>query len=369
MGAHRQITLILFVVAALGCQREIAVDDPGPLSFDVRIVDGGVGTESEPMPFSHTPFTVAIDVDAVDLDGTPATWFDGTLHLRVEPRGKLADGQPETFEMTGGEARGVPVQLYDVHNVANLWVESTGTDDAPGNYATGLSPEIWAANPTIRNVQEVTPDDVLQTWLTSALAGEYVIVDLTGRTVVVTGVTNDGCYVTDTTEPGLSYASIYVYNFSRPEVEVGDRVVGLSGTADEFFGFTELSFPSWKVDGTAEVPAPVVIDSVNVDDSNVLEMYESALVEVQDALVCPLGDGFYTYGQWVVLVNPAASCTGTTGMINVVSAFTAQEFVPEDHVGETLPLVRGNLRFHSSADPSWMIYVRSEEDITAAGAE
>jgi hypothetical protein len=55
-----------------------------------------------------------------------------------------------------------------------------------------------------------------------------------------------------------------------------------------------------------------------------------------------------------------------TGMINVVSSFTDASFVPEDHVGETLSLVRGNLRFHSSADPSWMIYVRSEEDIAGA---
>jgi hypothetical protein len=361
--------MILLVAAAAGCQREIAIDDTGPLSFDVRIVDGGVGSEEAPLPFSHTPFTLDIDVDAIDRDGTPAAWFDATLHLRVAPRGKLAEDQPETFEMTGGVAHGVPVQLYDVHNVANIWVENAGTDDAPGNYATGLSQEIWAANPTIRNVQEVTPDDVLQTWLTSALVGDFVIVDLTGRTVAVTGVTNDGCYVTDTTEPGLSYASIYVYNFSRPEVEVGDRMVGLSGTVDEFFGFTELSFPSWKVDGTTEVPAPVVIDSVNVDDSNVLEMYESALVEVQDVLVCPLGDGFYTYGQWMVLVDPAGACTGTTGMINVVSSFTDAGFVPADHVGETLSLVRGNLRFHSSADPSWMIYVRSEEDIAGAGAK
>ena len=370
-GRRLTVRCLLVVAAALaiGCEKTIVVDDPGPLSFDVRIVDGGAGTEEAPLPFSHTPFTLAIDVDAVDLDGTPATWFDGTLHLRVEPHGKLAEDQPETFEMTGGSARGVPVRLYDAHNVANIWVESVGTDDAPGNYATGLSQEIWAANPTIRNVQEVTPDPVLQTWLTSALAGEFVIIDLTGKIVVVTGVTNDGCYVTDTNELDFEYSSIYVYNFSRPEVVVGDRVVSLSGTADEFFGFTELSFPSWKVDGTAEVPAPVVIDALNVDDGNTLEMYESALVEVADVVVCPLGDGFYTYGQWAVLVDAGGSCGGTEGLINVVSAFTDMSFVPEDHVGETLSLVRGNLRFHSSADPPWMIYVRSPDDIVAPGAK
>jgi hypothetical protein len=370
MSAKRTHGIVLVAaLAAVGCQREIVVDDPGPLTFEVQVVDGGVGTAQAPLPFSHTPFTLTLDVAAIDKDGAPAGWFDGRLHLRVAPRGKLADGQSEWIDVVGGVAHGVPVMIQDLHNEANIWVESVGTDAAPGNYATGLSPDLWAANPTIRNVQEVTPDPVLPTWETSALEGEFVIIDLTDRTAVVTGVTNDGCYVTDTTEPGLSYSSIYVYNFSRPEVEVGDRIVSLSGTADEFFGFTELSFPSWKADGTAAVPSPVVIDALNVDDDNALEAYESALVEVQDVEVCPVGADFYTYGQWTVLVDPAASCAGATGLVNVVSAFTAAEFDPAAHVGETLPIVRGNLRYHSSAAPSWMIYVRSAEDIVAAAAK
>jgi len=368
MGARR-IAWMILCAAAAACQQEIPVEDTGPLSFDVRIVDGGIGSEEEPLPFSHTPFTMIVDVDAIDRDGAPAAWFDGRLRVRVAPRGKLGEDQPEYLEMTGGTAHGVPVSLYDAHNVTNIWFENVGTDDAPGNYATGLSEDIWAVNPTIRNVQEVTPDPPLYTWETSALKGDFVLIDLEGRTAVVTGVTNDGCYVTDTSEPGLAYSSIYVYNFSRPEVEIGDRIMSLSGTDDEFFGFTELSFPSWKVDGTAEVPDPVVIDAANVDDGDALEEYESALVEVTDVLVCPLGEGFYTYGQWAVLVDPGAACGGTTGKINVVSAFTVQSFDPEEHVGETLPFVRGNLRYHSSADPSWMIYARSEEDIAVAAAE
>jgi hypothetical protein len=359
----------LLAVAAAGCVREIPAADQGPLTFEVQIVDGGIGSEAEPLPFSHAPFTVYIDVSAVDRDGAPADWFDGTLGLRIRPRGKLAEDQPPTFAMAGGAAHGVPVRIYDVHSTASVWVENVGTDAAPGNYATGLSQEIRAANPTIRNVQEVTPEPPLFTWETSALAGEFVQIDLAGRTAVVTGVTNDGAYVTDLDEPGFVYSSIYIYNFSRPEMEVGDVVASLSGTADEFFGFTELSFPSWRVEGSAAVPAPIAVDAANVDDDDLLEQYESALVEVADVVVCPLGDGFYEYGQWAVLVDPAATCGGEDGMINVVSAFTAMEFDPAEHEGETLALVRGNLRYHNSADPSWMIYVRSSDDIVAAGAD
>jgi len=64
-----------------------------------------------------------------------------------------------------------------------------------------------------------------------------------------------------------------------------------------------------------------------------------------------------------VLVNSASSCGSTSGKINVISANTIPEFVPPDHVGETAKSIKGNLRFHSSADPSWIIYTRLSGDI------
>ena len=365
----RALPFLCIVAFAAGCEKTIPAADDGPLSFEVSLTSGNGGTAASPIPFSHDAFTLTYDVSAVDRDGEPATWFSGPLHLKLAPYGKLASGQVDTVQMVGGVASGVAVQMYDVHDVTDIWFEAIGTDEAPGNYATGLSPEIVAANPTIRNVQEVTPSDTLPTWETSALDGDFVQIDLAGRTAVVTGVFSDGCYVTDTTEPGLSYSSVFVFNYSRPNVEVGDKVVMLSGTDSEFYGFTELSFPTWKVDGTAAIPTPVIIDGTNVDDSNTLEMYESALVEVDDVTVCPIDDNYTTYGQWAVTLGPASGCTAATGKINVVSASTASEFNPADYEGATLATVRGNLRYHSAADPAWMIYVRSMEDIAAAAAK
>lgn len=368
MGATREIPglLLLAAVLAAGCERTIPAADDGPLTFGVSVTAGEIGTAGAPIPFSHDPFSLTLSVRAVDRDGEPATWFSGPLRLRLAPYGKLVDGQAATAQMTDGAADGVALQMYDLHGVSSVWVENAGTADEPGNWATGLSPGIHAADPTIRNVQEVTPSDTLPTWETSALAGDFVRIDLAGRTAVVTGVFSDGCFVTDTSEPGLSYGSIYVYNHSRPDVEVGDRVVSLSGTADEFFGFTELSFPSWRVEGAADVPAPVLVDASNVDDGNLLETYESALVEARDVVVCPTDESYAAFGQWTVLVNPASGCADATGKITVVSASTASGFDPALHEGATLAAVRGNLRYHQAADPPWMIYVRSMEDIAAA---
>jgi len=368
MALMRAAALFALCAAVAGCEKKIESGDTGPLSFEVTASGGDFGSAASPIAFSHDPFSVSFDVQAIDRNGQMATWFSGPLKIRVAPFGSLADGQADTVQMVDGVVTGVSVALVDVHDVSNIWFESQGTDEERGNYATGLSPEITVADPTIRQVQEIETSSTLPTWETSALSGDFVKIDLDGRTAVVTGVFSDGCYVTDITEPGYAYSSIFIYNHSRPDVAVGDRVVTLAGTDDEFFGFTELSFPSWSADGTAEVPAPIVIDAALVDDSNTLEQYESALVEVDDALVCPVDENYTAYGQWVVLVDSAATCDGDTGKINIVSATGAPDFNPADHVGETLSIVRGNLRYHTAADPSWMIYVRSAEDI-GAGAK
>ncbi|XXF75823.1 hypothetical protein P2318_22545 [Myxococcaceae bacterium GXIMD 01537] len=87
-------------------------------------------------------------------------------------------------------------------------------------------------------------------------------------TLVVTGIDPSGFFVADltackareqwgsstkgTAEPeGLlpgSYASLYVYNYSYPEdLYAGDLLWTLSGSATDFTGTTQLSFPAWTV--------------------------------------------------------------------------------------------------------------------------
>src|SRR6185295_2180192 len=87
--------------------------------------------------------------------------------------------------------------------------------------------------------------------------------------VVVTRVASDGFYVTDVlgSEVSRGYNSVFAFNFSTPAgMRVCDHVDYLAGTANDFFGFTELSFPSYKLSfpiaGTdsCEVPEPTVMD-------------------------------------------------------------------------------------------------------------
>jgi hypothetical protein len=367
LGAKRMIAAIgvalvgAAVAAAVSCEVRLDSELKGPATFEVTLREGETGSAEQPLAFSSQPLTYLLDVRAVDGDGSTADWFSGEVHLDLQPRGKLSSGQTRWLEVSEGIAEGVEVSVEKIHSTASIWVEDTGSEERPGGYATGLSPTLHFRHPTIRNAQESGMH------LGSGLRGEFAEIDLEGRTAVVTGVSRDGFYVTDTSEPDLFYSSVYVYSFSRPDVEIGDRIAELRGTVDEFFGFTELGFPSWKAQGTADLPDAVRIDAQLLADDDSMEPYESALVEVTNVEVCPVAEGYHTYGQWKVLVDPAGDCSSGEGAINVVSAYTAPEIDPAELSGETIERIAGNLRYHMAASPSWIVYVRGSQDIDIGG--
>src|SRR6185295_6650526 len=107
--------------------------------------------------------------------------------------------------------------------------------------------------------------------------------------VVVTRVASDGFYVTDIlgSEMLNGYNSVFAFNFSTPPgMRVCDRVTLLSGTANDFFGFTELSFPSYQltfpIAGTdsCEVPDPTVIEPATISDPVAMQKLQSSLVRL-----------------------------------------------------------------------------------------
>jgi hypothetical protein len=353
--------LLAVGLAFVSCEQKLPTSVDPPLTFAVSLVSGDSGTADQPLPYGDGEHTFVFDVQAIDLDGSPADWFERQVHLDVQPVGRLVEAQAEWVQFQGGVAGGVEVTVEHVHGSATVWFEDNGSPEEPGSFATGLSPTIYVDHPTIHQVQET------DLHITSSLNGDFVRINLDGREAVVTGITRDGFYVTDLSESGYLYAGIYVYSFSRPEVEIGDRIVQLSGINDEFYGFTELGFPSWKVEGTAAVPTPVLVTADLLADDEVMEQYESGLVEVLDVTVCPMGEGFETYGQWAVIVDPAGNCASGEGAINVVSAYTVVDVDPAELVGQTLPRITGNLRYHTSATPNWIIYTRFPDDIALPG--
>ncbi len=346
-------------VASTGACTKIIERDQGtvPLSFKVQVQEE-LGSEAQPLPYTAETRTFTLDVQAVDYQGEPAEWFDGEVYLDIAPRGRLVTGQARTITLTNGRADGVSVSVHRVHGDSSIWVEDRGTDAEPGTFATGLTPTLWVAHPTLSEVSETT------NIATSALQGDFVRVNTTGRRLVATGIAVDGFYVTDLDDPTGAFNAIFAHTHSRPRgVNEGDRITELMGTVVEFYGFTEFGFPTYKVgEQITDIPVFPITLGVVADDLE-MERIESRLVEVRDVTVCPLGEGYSNFGQWVVLLDPAGDCLSGSGGITIVSALSATNFTPELLVGRVLRRITGNLRYHVAARPSWIIYTRRDEDI------
>ena len=362
-------TATLAVIAActlgqVGCKVEIQRDqDTLPLSFKVEMREP-TGEIDAPLPYSTTPQTYTLDIQAVDFNGEKADWFNGEVYFDVAPRGRLAKGQPRTVMIKDGKAEGVVVAIEKVHGASNLWVEDRGTDDKPGSYATGLSPTLHVENPTLREISET--DNIAG----SALNGDFVHINTANRRLVATGIAVDGFYLTDLDEPTAAFNAIFAHTHSRPEgVQEGDLIVDIIGTVEEFYGFTELGFPTYKVKGHVdEIPVFELTLPLIADDLGMEEL-ESRLVQVRDVTVCELGDGYTTFGQWVVLLDEQGDCSSGDGGITIVSALSATNFTPEPYVGDKLESITGDLRYHVAARPPWIMYTRSDADIVPSNAE
>ena len=107
--------------------------------------------------------------------------------------------------------------------------------------------------------------------------------------MVVTRIASDGFYVTDVQDQhARGFTSVFAFNFNPPQrLRVCDRLRTMSGTAIDFFGFTEMAFPTWSVEywdprvRPCLVPEPRVLAPTELTDLDVLFRYQSALVRLQ----------------------------------------------------------------------------------------
>jgi len=133
-----------------------------------------------------------------------------------------------------------------------------GGDDTErgGTGATGASKAITFVSPRIYDVQKPVKGrngDKSPLWRSR--------VSIRRGWLLVTRIPTGGLYVTDfedssirwdgskwTVDPlALQFDSIYAFNFSTPvNLQAGDCLVSLDGAVDEFYGYTEMSKPTWK---------------------------------------------------------------------------------------------------------------------------
>jgi len=288
-------TVVAIAAASSSCSSQPGTADLGPGTFDVQILTVNGSTTlppvDAPLPANQgqTPelwgFTIAAHTPTGEIDTT----FNGYVRLTLAPgtvlavTGTGANGQ--NILLANGQATGV-VQGTAVYGPARLWVEdlgyvpaapgtvpacSNGIDDNHnglidfpsdpgcyyadddtedgGTYAAGVSPPVQYALPKVSDVRGRPEGGARTPFPNEAI--EIAVAD--PANLIVTRISSQGFYVTDLNpaEVDAGYNSLFAFNFSVPtNMRLCDRVTNLGGTASDFYGFTQLGFPSYETSYT-----------------------------------------------------------------------------------------------------------------------
>ncbi len=344
--AHLSIPLALIAgLSSPGCSggTPIRVDT---LRLQVDLAPTAkIGLRTARLPISlSSALDFPVTVTALLPDGTVDTTFNGEVRLSVKPGSVQAVSGPNSegrnVKLVNGVATGVVVSLLGAFGDARILADdlgylpadplrkpppqcSNGLDDdgdglidfpadpgcafgnddteTGGTYSAGASSAIHFNYPRISDVRGLPlgggstayPNQQVQMntgWNTDDPAkcpkGKFPCFVFNS---VVTRIAGDGFYATDVdAQAATGYSSVFAYNFSPPpDMRVCDRLKSFGGTSSDFFGFTEINYPTWELDQwdpnvrPCGVPEPHLLDVFEISDTVTLLKNTAALVRVQ----------------------------------------------------------------------------------------
>jgi hypothetical protein len=199
--------------------------------------------------------------------------------------------------------------LYDYPGDPGCYLRNDGSEQS-GTHAVGVSDAVMYRNPRLANANgcDLVPDlerqsvhiDSGDLWVTAVTANGFYVSDL----AFMGGACDPASGCCD----GGRYSHIYAYNFNTPyNLRVCDRLDSLTGIVGDFYGFTELNFPSWELADIDPVtpgaqylriapsqitdtqcPLEQVMREITPEmlrSRRTMETYESALVFIRDAML------------------------------------------------------------------------------------
>lgn len=306
MHGPRAAVVLAALLAVAGCSDTPELQQQVG-AFRVTFAPGtDVGSDATPLPFEPSEakaLKLVINVEALrnDAPSEVDTSYSGYAVVRIQPAGEtvVSLGAGTTVvKLVDGRAQAVPIEVYKAHGKVRLTVTDLGyvpnisgaacgngvdddgdgfvdeddrgclglSDDTEtgGTGATGASEELTFVYPRIYDVQRPLSLDSSRE-LGSPLWKNRV--SIRRGWLLVTRVATEGMYVTDfashggdkpavwdsaraewTVDPlSLQFDHMYVFSFSTPvNLQVGDCLVSLDGAVDEFYGYTEMTKPTWK---------------------------------------------------------------------------------------------------------------------------
>ena len=365
--------------------------DPNPertglAGFVVEFSDDfDLGSEEDRTPASREivdgNIIAKINVTAIGYDKKRLEDYNGTVSIGL--RYGINRGVART-ELKNGLLSNHEVKMTDCLDKDRVVVQEViKTDDSSQPVPTGklgVSPEFYAEAASIVAIQST-----IDKGKGSPSRFDKRNLTISGHPMVVTAVIEGGFYVTQV--DAKEYASIYLYSHSTPFVEddsdvvtlpVGTLVESANGSVSEFFGYTEMSFPTYtpvyetdeetgkkkiKVDVNL-IPDAVDITSFISDDSK-MEKYEASIVTIKNVTVSDFNENDSAYTEYSQF--PLAT---KYGKVLAQTIYTAPSFDPvkeksTDHRFD----FTGILKQHTSARPTWIIVPRDHNDIKCLNCE
>jgi hypothetical protein len=320
--------MILTLLVSLGaCSDSFpTVRNDRRLVVELKDADKVTGSRLQPLALTiNTPQSYKIVVRAVGPDGNVDAKMNGWVRVSSKP-GAIerligADAEGRNLKLTNGESTEVEVRVVNAYGATYILADDLGyepkdpladprpacangvdddgdgvidfpadegcafaNDDSEtgGSYAQGASPPIYFQLPRIADVRGlVCANGKCSGSGKTAYPKEQVQLD-TGYhdtpegpaydfDMIVTRIASDGFYVSDIKDTRGGFNSIFSFNFNAPpRMRVCDRLKSFAGTATEFFGFTQVSYPTWTLeewDPTRRpcyVPEPRVLGPLDV---------------------------------------------------------------------------------------------------------
>lgn len=292
----------------VGCNSGFPVPRGNTARLEVLLsnADAVSGKRLQPLPLVvNTPQPFKITVRALNRDGEVDTTYSGFVRISAKPgaieRIASRDADGRSLKLTSGVSPETEIRITNAYGTTYIIADDLGyapadplgnprpacangidddgdgridfptdegcafaNDDSeqPGGYSQGQSQPIYYALPRIADMRGLicNAEGKCSGNGRTPYPKEAIVID-TGLhdrpnggqgfdfDVVVTRIASDGFYVTDLNDQRGGFTSVFSFNFNAPpRMRVCDRLKAFAGTASEFFGFTQVSYPTWTLE-------------------------------------------------------------------------------------------------------------------------
>lgn len=381
------LIFLIFLIVSCGETTGVEPKNRGLAGFAVEFAeDFDLGSPEHRIENPEGGIVTTINITALGYNKKPYTKFNGEVEIGLLYGENAAVSR---ITMENGYAGNVEVKMRYCLDNDRVVVKEVKQHDGDSKYEPtgkmGVSPVFYTEVATISAIQ-----GTVKKAKGNPSAFNNRNLTLKDREMVVIAVIEGGFYLH---EVGAEYySSVYMYTYSTPYVDdnveenmflpVGTLIESANGSVFEFFGFTEMSFPTFhpvyvtkngkkelKIDKSL-VPEPKNVNDI-LTDNDEMEKHEASLVKVENVTVAWFNEedsSYIEYSQFPLETSDGkpimAQTLYTAPLFNAV-AEKPVEGKKSHHYNFT-----GILKQHTSARPSmWILVPRDMNDIECLDCE